>query len=122
MSLEPGSASHCVRQRASCVSRPSFAALSKLHDLSSKDPRKPRGQEFSPMRLLLILLVLVPIAAQTLPAESPVPTPEVQLTGFVELGYRWRTDVSGSFDTYRSVVDLGSGPKLLRTEFTFEDP
>jgi hypothetical protein len=74
------------------------------------------------MRLLLILLVLVPIAAQTLPAESPVPTPEVQLTGFVELGYRWRTDVSGSFDTYRSVVDLGSGPKLLRTEFTFEDP
>lgn len=28
----------------------------------------------------------------------------------------------GSLNTYRSVVDLGSGPKLLRTEFTILDP
>jgi hypothetical protein len=56
------------------------------------------------------------------PAESPVPAPEAQLTGFLELGYRWRTDVAGSLNSYRSVIDLVSGLKLLRTEFSFEDP
>ena len=43
------------------------------------------------------------------------------LTGFIDLGYRWLTGVGGSFDTYRSIVDLGSGPKLLATDFTIRD-
>ncbi len=55
------------------------------------------------------------------PAPSPVPTGESWLTGFVDVGYRWRTDVAGSVDTYRSIVNLGSGPKLLGTEFTIRD-
>ena len=38
------------------------------------------------------------------------------------MGYRWRTDVGGSFDTYRSIVNLGSGPKLLGADFTLTDP
>ena len=38
------------------------------------------------------------------------------------MGYRWRTGVAGSFDTYRSIVNLGSGPKLLGAEFTLTDP
>jgi hypothetical protein len=79
------------------------------------------------MRLPLAVIIMLPLAAQTppaetQPAESPVPSLEIQTTGFLELGYRWRTDVAGSFDSYRSVVDLGSGPKLLRTEFGLEDP
>ena len=72
------------------------------------------------MRLPLITLAVLPLAAQTPAQESPLPAPEAQLSGFVELGYRWRTDVGGSLDAYRSVVDLGSGPKLLRTEFSLE--
>ena len=36
----------------------------------------------------------------------------------MEIGYRWRTAVGGNFDAYRSVVDLGSGPKLLGTDFS----
>jgi len=52
---------------------------------------------------------------------SPVPTGESWLTGFVDVGYRWRTDVAGSFATYRSIVNLGSGPKLLATEFLIRD-
>src|SRR5580692_12376565 len=40
------------------------------------------------------------------------------LSGYIDLGYRWVTGVGGSFDTYRSVVDLGSGPKLLGLDFT----
>ena len=38
------------------------------------------------------------------------------------MGYRWRTDVGGSLDTYRSIVNLGSGPKLLGADFTLTDP
>jgi hypothetical protein len=61
-----------------------------------------------------------PEAAQ--PASSPVPSTESWLTGSIDVGYRWRTDVAGSFDTYRSIVNLGSGPKLLGMEFTIADP
>jgi hypothetical protein len=59
-------------------------------------------------------------AAPAAPA-SPAPTDENWLTGFVDFGYRW-VGTSGSFNTYRSIVDLGSGPKLLSTEFTITDP
>ena len=56
------------------------------------------------------------------PAESPVPAGEITITGSVDLGYRWRSDVGGSFETYRSIVNLGSGPKLLGTDLTITDP
>jgi hypothetical protein len=55
------------------------------------------------------------------PAASPVPTGVEWFTGFLDVGYRWRTDVGGSFETYRSIVNLGSGPKLLGTEFVIRD-
>ena len=54
--------------------------------------------------------------------SSPVPAAENWLSGFFDIGYRWRTDVGGSFETYRSIVNLGSGPKLLGTEFVIRDP
>jgi hypothetical protein len=63
-----------------------------------------------------------PAAAAAAAAPSPVPTGENWLTGFLELGYRWNTGTAGSVDTYRSIVDLGSGPKLLSTEFLIRDP
>src|SRR5580704_16344941 len=62
-----------------------------------------------------------PIASPA-PAASPVPSTEPSLTGWIELGYRWRTDVGGSFDAYRSIINLGSGPKFLGTDFTLADP
>jgi len=55
-------------------------------------------------------------------AASPVPATEPLLTGYIDLGYRWVTSVAGGFDTYRSIVNLGSGPKLLGAEFTLTDP
>lgn len=55
-------------------------------------------------------------------AESPAPAEESRFTGWVEIGYRWRTDVAGSFDTYRSIVNLGSGPKLFGAELSIVDP
>ncbi len=90
------------------------------------------------MKLLLIVASLLPLVAQTPapsaaqpstpPAEatktdaSPVPATESWLTGSIDLGYRWRTDVAGNFDTYRSIVNLGSGPKLLGVDLTILDP
>ena len=53
---------------------------------------------------------------------SPVPSTESSVTGWIDLGYRWVSATGGSFDTYRSFVNLGSGPKLLGTEFSLTGP
>ena len=69
----------------------------------------------------------VPAAAATTAsapaaAESAVPQSNEWLTGWVETGYRWNTGVGGDLETFRSIVNLGSGPKLLGTDFTITDP
>jgi hypothetical protein len=86
------------------------------------------------MRALLLLVAALPLAAQnaandagktaqTTPASQAAPAPsESVLTGSIDLGYRWLAGPGGSFDTYRSLVDLGSGPKLLGADFTLTDP
>ena len=56
------------------------------------------------------------------PAESPAPATESWLTGSVDLGYRWLVNQQGNFQQYRSVVNLGEGPKLLGLDFTIQDP
>jgi hypothetical protein len=60
-----------------------------------------------------------PAAGQA--AESTAPAAEQWLSGNVEFGYRWRTDVAGNFNAYRSVVNLGEGPKLLGADFTIQN-
>ena len=62
-----------------------------------------------------------PAPAAAAPAASSVPSGEAVFTGFLDIGYRW-VGTGGSFDTYRSVVNLGSGPKMLGTEFQIIDP
>jgi hypothetical protein len=92
------------------------------------------------MRTLLLVASLLPLAAQqpTPPAPpdaktdtkpetkaqpaSPVPSADSWLTGSIDFGYRWHTGIAGSFDSYRDIVNLGSGPKLLGAEFTLTDP
>jgi len=104
------------------------------------------------MRFLLALLVIVPVLAQTTPpaappqdqppvapapaaaaqattpapaqasADNPAPTAAENFHGSIDFGYRWLTDVHGSMDEYRSVVNLGQGPKLFGLEFTLSDP
>jgi hypothetical protein len=56
------------------------------------------------------------------PAVSPVPATEPDISGWVDFGYRWRSGVSGSLETYRSIVNLGSGPKLFGADVTLIDP
>jgi len=61
-------------------------------------------------------------AAQSSDQASPVPAGEPELTGSVDLGYLWNTGIGGSYDTYRSIIDIHSGPKLLGADFTLTDP
>jgi hypothetical protein len=61
-------------------------------------------------------------AADTKAEASPVPSPEPDISGWVDFGYRWRSGVNGSLETYRSVVNLGSGPKLFGADLTLLDP
>ena len=54
-------------------------------------------------------------------APSPVPSAETWFSGTFDVGERWLSGVGGSLDTYRSVVNLGSGPKLIGADFTILD-
>jgi hypothetical protein len=89
------------------------------------------------MRHVILLLSLLPLwaqepAAQPKPEEAkpaeeaaavpPSPVAESWVTGSVDVGARWLTDIAGSRETYRSVVDLGEGPKLFGLDLTFRAP
>jgi hypothetical protein len=69
----------------------------------------------------------VKTADQQQPASDPQPAadqppPDPWFTGSVDVGYRWRTDIGGNENVYRSMVDLGSGPKLFGGNITILDP
>ncbi len=88
------------------------------------------------MKPFLILAATLPLfAQQPAPAPAPAAAPATApaapaaaaptddwLTGSIDLGYRWQTGVGGSLDTYRSIVNLGSGVKLVGADFTIADP
>jgi hypothetical protein len=61
-------------------------------------------------------------AAQEPAAAEPARAAAGVLTGSVDFGYRWRTDVSGNFNAYRSVVDLGEGPKVFGFDLNLISP
>ena len=65
-----------------------------------------------------------PAAATTTTAAAPEsrPSSESWVTGNVDVGYRWVATPGGSFATYRSVVNLGSGPKLTAVDLTILQP
>ena len=81
------------------------------------------------MKTWLLLLATVPLAAQDATqtpaapdtnAVPPVTQTEKMITGSVDLGYRWFSGAGGSLDTYRSVVDFGSGVRLLGLDLSLE--
>lgn len=55
-------------------------------------------------------------------AEATTPAGEPGLSYSVTFGYRGIPSRSGSRDTYRSIVDLGEGPKLFGLDFTYDRP
>jgi hypothetical protein len=88
------------------------------------------------MRFLPAFLLLIPLTAQE-PAKPapdaaksadqaapppPEPSGDNWLQGSIEVGYRWIPNMDGNFNAYRSVVNLGEGPKLLDADFTLLNP
>jgi hypothetical protein len=56
-------------------------------------------------------------------AVAEVPPDPTKSGGTVDLGFRWNSDVAGSLDTYRSIVNLGEGPRVMGFEYRlFEAP
>ena len=75
---------------------------------SAQDAAKPADQTQPP-------------AAAAAPAAATT-AGDNRLQGSLELGYRWVPNIGGNFDAYRSVVNLGAGPKLLDADFTLLNP
>jgi hypothetical protein len=63
-----------------------------------------------------------PPAAEPAPPAAEAPAPERVVTGSIEFGYRTIHTLSGNFDAYRSVVNLGEGPKLFDADLRFRPP
>ncbi len=71
-------------------------------------------------RFLVPILIVAPLAAQE--AKPAAAAAEQRISGSIEFGYRARTQVGGSTDAYRSVVDLGEGPKLFGVDLAIQNP
>ena len=64
-------------------------------------------------------------AAAAAPAAEQAPAPaakEEQTTGSIDLGYRWLLGKGGNDNVYRSIINLGEGPKLLDTDLSLRRP
>jgi len=73
-------------------------------------------------RWTLSLLAAALIAQEPTTESKPAAAAERSLTGQVDFGYRALGSVRGDFNTYRSVVNLGEGPKLFALDASLEDP
>jgi hypothetical protein len=60
-------------------------------------------------------------ADQAAPAAAAGPTSDRVMTGSVDVGYRWVSQ-AGNPAAYRTVVNLGEGPKLLNFDFNLTSP
>lgn len=61
-------------------------------------------------------------AQEAAAAPAPKPVAEQNFTGSIEFGYRFIPNIDGSFNTYRSVVNLGEGVKLFGADATILNP
>jgi len=89
------------------IARPLMSILSRL--------------AFAFTAALILLLAAVPL----LPAQD---SQDQSSDGFslgsykghanIEVGYRWVSDTSGNYNLYRSMINLGEGPKLLNSDIS----
>ncbi|MCC7154242.1 MAG: hypothetical protein IT161_06685 [Bryobacterales bacterium] len=56
------------------------------------------------------------------PAESPAPQLEGPLSGYIDAGFRIRPGLGGDRNTYRSIVNLGEGIRLMGMDVNYLSP
>ncbi len=71
--------------------------------------------------LAILVTLLLPMVAQA-QDTSPYPVTEDNVTGTLDLGYRWVSDTGGDRNTYRSLVNLNEGFRVLGLDFYVRDP
>jgi hypothetical protein len=71
-------------------------------------------------RLLATVLLALPLVAQD--STDPTAAAGENISGSVELGYRGVSDVAGSLDTYRSIVNLNDGFRVFGVDLVVKDP
>ena len=81
-------------------------------------PEPPKEPPKEPLQAKRDGQIMAPTQSPETPTEEGFTLGPYQGHADVELGYRWRSDVTGNTDVYRSMVNLGSGPKLLRSNFS----
>ena len=89
-----------------------FLALRVLLSLGAAPllAQEPTATPTAPVPATTARAATAPAASE---GASPVPATESWFSGSIDVGYTWRSDVGGSFDAYRSIVNLGSGPNLF---------
>jgi hypothetical protein len=55
-------------------------------------------------------------------ADASTPTKEKMLEGVIDVGERWVSTVGGDMNTYRSIVNLGSGPRVVNVDLRLLPP
>ena len=55
-------------------------------------------------------------------ADSSTPPKEKMLEGVIDVGARWVSNVGGDMNTYRSIVNLESGPRVVNVDLKFDPP
>ena len=86
------------------------------------------------MKPLILILGLASLLAAQEPAK-PAPAAEANpeaaaaaaagelaMSGSIDLGYRFRSDVAGNADAYRTTVNLGEGPKVFGFDVRIQSP
>ncbi|MCS7316409.1 MAG: hypothetical protein RMI94_14950, partial [Bryobacterales bacterium] len=72
-------------------------------------------------RLLWCLPISLALAQQPAQDSQASSAREQPLGGHLDFGYRLLSGIGGDFQTYRSVVNLGEGPKLFGLDATWQD-
>ena len=101
-----------------------------LLPLMAQEATKPAPQESAPAAAAAQnaeqkpneTAVQEPASTEAAPADQAAPSAGNVMTGSIDFGYRWRTDVGGNFNAYRSVVDLGEGPKVFGFDLRLDSP
>jgi hypothetical protein len=73
------------------------------------------------MRLLIAVLLTIPLAAQEASTQQAQPV-SGEPSFSLEVGNRWSSEVKGNSDVYRSLVNLGDGPKVLGLDLSLRGP
>jgi len=123
--LVPALAQQSDVARAAGLPGQDAQAPAKPDDKAAQTPAKPDDKAAQTPAKPDDKAAQAPATADAKPeakAESPAPSTEQWLSGDLDFGYRWLTDIRGNFPEYRSVVNLGEGPKLLGLDLTIQDP